>query len=327
MATGLNSLADIADALHKAQRIAITAHVRPDGDAVGSCLGLNRILRDVGKDAHVIDLGPIPDRYRFLIQEGECTTCDAFDFADVDAIVVLDSGAVDRAPEFVQKHQGDIPLINIDHHLSNSLFGSLNFVDTGACSVGEIICDLASAGEFEIGIDAAEALWVAIVTDTGRFSYSNTTPKAMRSAADLLRTGIETSEINHAIYNAMPLRQLQLQGRALQHLTTHENGEVALVTLSREDYRELGCTPADAEDVVNLPRSLAGVKVAVFIYELLDSDETKISLRTSDPYDAAAFCRELGGGGHARAAGCSLTAPLKETCGKILEQMHDLWFA
>jgi len=322
----MNTIDQISQALQKADRIAVTAHIRPDGDAIGSALGLNRILRDAGKEATVIDLGPLPERYLFMFDKGECCNSEDFDFSNIDCIVVLDSGSLDRSPEFIQKLSSDIPVINIDHHISNTEFGKLNFVDTKASSVGEILCRLTPACGFEINPRAAEALWVSIVTDTGRFSYSNTSPATMEAAADLLRTGIRTADINHAIYETTPLRQLKLRGRALERLTTHEDGRIAMATLSRKDYEECGCTPADSEDVVNLPRSLAGVAVAIFLYEFPDAPETKVSLRTSEPYDAAEFCRKLGGGGHARAAGCAIPGTLDSAAPAILEKIHDQWF-
>ena len=323
----MNSINDISDALTSANNIAITAHIRPDGDAIGGCLGLSRILNDAGKSVSVIDLEPVPDRYKFMIDEGECFDSENFDFSDIDCIIVLDSGSLDRSPEFITKWKSKIPLINIDHHLSNTKFGSLNFVDTKASSVGEILCRIAANTGLVINAHAAEALWVSIVTDTGRFSYSNTTPATMSAAAVLLSTGIKTADINHEIYNAMPLRQLKLRGRALERLTIHEDGAIAMVTLSRNDFDELGCSPADTEDIVNLPRSLAGVAVALFLYEFPDTPETKISLRTAEPYDASEFCRKLGGGGHARAAGCALPGTPDSVAEKILELIHKDWFS
>ena len=322
-----HTLADVAAVLRAAHSIVITAHMRPDGDAIGSCLGLLRLLRAAGKTATILDLGPMPDRYRFLLADAECGEASEFDFEPVDCIVVLDSGAIDRAAPFVAEWQDKIPVVNLDHHISNTNFGRFNVVDTKASSVGEIVRDLARAGDLPIPANAAEALWVAIVTDTGRFSYSNTTPRTLEAAADLLKTGIQTAEINHAIYNAMPLRQLRLQGRAIEHLEMHEDGRVALVTLSREDYAELECTAADAEDIVNIPRSLEGVDVAIFLCDILDSSETKASLRTNEGFDASAFCQQLGGGGHARAAGCSLDAPLAAARDAILEHVHRQWFS
>ncbi len=322
----MNSLTDISQAILKAHNFAITAHIRPDGDAIGAALGLNRILKNAGKKSTVIDLGPIPDRYKFLIDAGENCESQDFDFSDVDFIIVLDSGSLDRSPDFISRWKTTIPVINIDHHISNTEFGKLNFVNTKASSVGEILCNLSHEANLTITPHAAEALWVSIVTDTGRFSYSNTTPQTMSAAADLLSTGIQTADINHKIYEEKPLRQLKLRGRALENLTMHEDGKVAMVTLSRNDYTECNCTSADAEEIVNIPRSLEGVAVAIFLYEFADAPETKISLRTSEPYDAAEFCRNLGGGGHARAAGCALQGYLESTTPEILEKIHNQWF-
>lgn len=322
----MNTINEIINTISEAGNIAVTAHIRPDGDAIGGALGLSRILNNAGKTAKVIDLGPIPDRYNFIIDESECCASDDFDFSNVDYIVVLDSGSLERSPDFISKWKPSIPVINIDHHLSNEEFGNLNYVDTKASSVGEIICNIARTSDLTITPHAAEALWVSIVTDTGRFSYSNTTTNTMKAASDLLATGVETADINHKIYEQKPLRQLKLLGRALENLTTYENGSVAIVSLSRKDYTESGCTPADAEGIVNIPRSLEGVKVALFLYEFPDAPETKISFRTSEPYDASEFCRKLGGGGHARAAGCALPGTLESAIPEILNKIHDHWF-
>jgi len=323
----MNTPTDVTAAIRSANTLIVTAHIRPDGDAVGSALGLHRMLLAAGKSSTVVDLGPIPERYQFLIYDGECRSADSVDFGTADCIIALDAGAIERTPEFVAEQKGKVPVINIDHHKSNTSFGDLNWIDETASSVGEMLCMLAATMDLTITADAAEALWVAIATDTGRFSYSNTSPRTMQAASGLLQTDIDIAAINHAIYNAMPLRQLQLQGRALQRLTTHEGGRVAMVTLSRDDYVELGCTSADAEDIVNLPRSLEGVNVAIFLYELLDEPGTKVSLRTSEPYDAAEFCRLFDGGGHARAAGCSLPGTLDSTISQVLERVHAHWFS
>lgn len=323
----MNTYRDIATALSNANTIVITTHVRPDGDAIGSCLGLHRLLKNAGKNPVILDLAPLPERYQFLVKEGDCLSSQSFDFSSVDCIVVLDAGAVDRAPPFVEARAARLPVINVDHHVSNTQFGRLNVVDADACSVGEMLCAFAQAAGYTLTPEIAAPLWVAIVTDTGRFSYSNTTPRTLETAATLLRTGIDTAMLNHNIYDIMPLRKLKLQTRALQQLSTHENDCVAMVSLTREDYAALNCSPADAEDIVNLPRSIEGVGIAVFLYELPDLSETKVSLRTAEPYDAAVFCRQLGGGGHARAAGCALPLPLDAARKETLKHIHNQWFA
>jgi len=322
----MNTPDEIVSALRQTSGIAVTAHIRPDGDAIGACLGLHRILRDIGVESKVVGLGPIPDRYNFMFKDGECLSVEEVDFSKISLIAALDSGAIDRCHSFVAQQQNNVTLLNIDHHLSNTLFGDINYVDTKASSVGEIICEIARQANWNISRDAAEALWVSIVTDTGRFSYSNTTPATMRAASELLKTGIRVADINHAIYNSVHPRQLKLQGRAIDRLSVHEDGRLALTALSRADFSELGCTPADTEEIVNIPRSIAGVEVAVFLYELEDKSETKISLRTAEPYDAAELCRRLGGGGHARAAGCSMPGTIETVYPEIIGIIHRKWF-
>ncbi len=323
----MNTTREIIDAICCAQNIVITAHIRPDGDAIGACLGLHRILKNAGLKTTIVDLAPLPERYIFMVKEGECLSSEAFNFSEIDLIIVLDSGSPDRCAEFVTKLSKTKTIINIDHHISNTKFGTLNYVDPTASSVGEILCKIAQSAEFEITPEAAEALWVSIVTDTGRFSYSNTTPATMDAAAKLLATGIDTSDLNHRIYNIAPLRQIKLKGQAINNLSTHEDGKLAMITLSQEELSAFGCTSADTEDIVNIPRNIAGVSVALFLYEMPDKDETKVSLRTAEPYDAAELCRSLGGGGHARAAGCSLQGRLPTTRTKILEIIHNQWFS
>jgi len=322
----MNTPDEIISELRNAANIVITAHIRPDGDAVGAALGLRRILADAGKTAIIVDLSPIPERYHFLPQPQECLTADSIHFTDVDLIVVLDSGSLDRSPAFIQRHNAKITVINIDHHISNTHFGKLNFVDPNASSVGEIICRLAQTAAMKISRPAAEALWVSIITDTGRFSYSNTTPATMQAAAVLLQTGISPAHINHTVYNSRPLKQVKLQGRAIENLSLHENGRLALTKLSADDFTALECTPADTEEIVNIARDIKGVAVAVFIYDIPEKNETKISLRTDEPYDAAELCRSLGGGGHARAAGCALPGNVTENSDKILNLLHNQWF-
>lgn len=324
----MDDIANVLNALHGAERIAITAHVRPDGDAIGATLGLHRILADAGKASTIVALGPIPDRYAFLLREdiiipAEQTTPEQFDL-----LTILDTGAIDRMPELLQPWLTKVRTLNIDHHPTNTAFADINYVVPTASSVGEIICALANANNLDISKNAAEALWVALVTDTGRFSFSNTTPAAMQAASRLLETGIKTDHINHRIYNAIPLVRLQLQGRAIEHIEIHHQGQLALVSLSRKDFSAYNARGEDAEDIVDIPRSIHGVQIALFLYELPGDGpiQTKASFRTNEPFDAAELCRSLKGGGHARAAGCSIDLPLAEAKKQMLSVIDNLWF-
>lgn len=322
------NLRDAIAAIKAADRIAITTHIRPDGDAIGSTLGLRRILSAAGKAAAIVAMDAVPARYAFLMREDVIIAADATAPESYDLLIVLDTGALDRAPADVQDWIPRVRTLNIDHHPTNTGFADINHVDPIASSVGEMICELARCGGFAINADAAEALWVALITDTGRFAYSNTRPATLQTAAALLQAGVRTDRIDDRIYNTATAAQIRLQGRAIAHLELHENGHCALVSLAREDFAELGCTGEDADEIVNIPRRVSGTEVAVFLYELKGDEprETKASLRTSEPFDAACLCRTLGGGGHARAAGCTLPMPLARAREHILAVIHNTWF-
>lgn len=324
----MNSISDAVNAIATAARIAITPHVRPDGDAIGSVLGLRRMLTLAGKTADIVAMDPVPLRYQFLMRGDVIVAAAQTKPESYDLLIILDTGSPDRVSASIRDWVPRLRTLNIDHHPTNTEFADINTVVPNASSVGEILWYLAIAGGYVIAPDAAEALWVALITDTGRFSYSNTTPAAMRAAAALLETGIDTNRINHQIYNSATAPQVRLQGRAIEHLELHHDGQLAVVSLSREDFAGLACSGEDAEDIVDIPRRINGVKIALFLYELCDKDprETKASFRTSEPFDAAAFCQAFRGGGHARAAGCTLAMPIAEARQQMLEAIRGKWF-
>ncbi|MBN2712193.1 MAG: bifunctional oligoribonuclease/PAP phosphatase NrnA [Planctomycetes bacterium] len=318
---------EVLAAFSKRRSVAITAHQRPDGDALGSSLALRDILRQAGHDAFVVGLEPIPYRYSFMAEKGEIVDPASGWMDKVDLFIILDCGAFDRVGEFAEKAKGKIRMINIDHHNSNTFFGDVNWVDSEASSTGEMIYRLAKEGGLQIPPSAATALWVAIITDTGKFSYENTKADTLRIGADLIDLGAKPAQTEHNLFQSLSLREVKLTERAISRLEMHAKGKVACVTLSNDDFEQLGCIPADAQDIVNIPRSLAGVEVGVFFYELPGGAETKVSLRTAPPYDASNFCKRFGGGGHQRAAGCSFNKKADETKEIVLREMLDYWFS
>jgi len=322
----MSNLSEVAHLLAKSRHVLIVTHLRPDGDALGSSLGLARILRTAGINAQTVGLTPVPPRYQFLPEPDELGDIDTVDLSDVDLVAVLDAGAIDRTHPFVEQIQGRTAILNIDHHQSNTFFGDTNHVDPKASSVGEIVWRIATDAEWTIPAAAAEALWVAIVTDTGRFAYDNTSPEAMAAAGDLLTCGVRTSWIDHMIFSAMPLRQMRLQERAMASIALAERGRLATVAITRDDLAAVNAQPGDTEDIINIPRSIEGVEIAVFFCELPDDPVIKVSFRTTEPYDAAALCKTFGGGGHQRAAGCSIDSNMDETQRIVLERIHDSWF-
>lgn len=322
----MSTLPEVAHLLAQSRHVLIVTHVRPDGDALGSSLGLGRILRSAGLNAQTVGLKPVPPRYQFLPEPDELGDIDTVDSDDIDLVVVLDAGAIDRTHPFVEQFQGRTTILNIDHHQSNTFFGDTNLVDPTASSVGELVWRIANEAGWTIPAAAAEALWVAIVTDTGRFAYDNTSTEAMAAAGDLLTYGVRTSWIDHMIFSAMPLRQMRLQQRAMESITLSEEGRLATVTITRDDLASVNAQPGDTEDIINIPRSIEGVEIALFFCELPDDPVIKVSFRTTEPYDAAALCKTFDGGGHQRAAGCSIDSNMDETQRVVLERIHDTWF-
>lgn len=300
------SASEIIALLRDKKHIIITSHEKPDGDALGSSLALARLLRTCGKQVTLVGYEPLAARYRFLLEAGDLQPMGADTPDDADLLISVDSGDIRRngktAPILAQR----LPVANIDHHQTNSFFGLANWVDPDASSAGEMIYRLAAEWGVALPASAAAPLWVAISTDTGDFNYSNTTSAVLRIAAELLDLGVQPHMIRRELHEQMQQRELALMGRCLERLRVHPSGKISYIWLTRKDFEEFCCSPQDLHDPINLARSVAGVQIAVMIYEVPDEDRVKVSLRTYAPHNAAEFCQNYGGGGHARAAGFSL---------------------
>ncbi|MCX7933701.1 MAG: bifunctional oligoribonuclease/PAP phosphatase NrnA [Planctomycetota bacterium] len=317
---------EIADFLRAKPSLVITAHEQPDGDAVGAVLGLRRILADAGFSAVAMGLQPMPPRYRFLVADGEIRSPGPGWWQGAQALMALDCGAFDRLPDFAQEARGRILIVNIDHHDANHRFGDLNWVDGRASSAGEMVYRLARSLGYAVSSAAAAALWTAIVTDTGQFSYANTSAEVLRLAADLLEKGVDTAAIHRQVYQSFSLAEMRLTERALASLKLHEAGRVATVCLAREDFAACGCGPENVQEIVNIARSVAGVEVGIFFYEPTDEAATKVSVRTVPPLNACDLCRRFGGGGHQRAAGCTVAGRIPEVLPTVLAEVKKMWY-
>ena len=307
--------------LEQAPRIVITAHEKPDGDAVGAALGLWHLLRAAGRPAVVAGLEGARPRLRFLPGLAQNVAAEAVAVEPGDLLVVLDSGALDRIPPPLAALAETVRTVCIDHHKSNLGFGDVAWVDGAASSTGEMIWRLAQSAGWPLTPEAAECLWVAIVTDTGRFAYENTSGATLRAAAELVEQGaVRTAWINDQLYCHAPLRVLRLQQRAMEGLQMVGEGRVAIVGTGPSDLTALGCTLADTEDFVELPREIEGVEIAVFMYETAQ-ETTRVSMRTRGEHDAAALCAVFGGGGHMRAAGCTIGAKLDTAREQLVEHL------
>jgi len=318
-----DSFDPILAAIDGADRIAIATHVNPDGDAAGSSLALYLLLRALGKDARILmdraSLGAPGILYRGV----ETVADPALLPWKPDLLVCLDCADERRlSPKTLAPKIGAWRTVNIDHH-HNARFGALNYVVADASSTGELVYDLARHAGWALTRDVAEALWVAIVTDTGRFSYSCTHPSTLRCAADLLSLGIRAPWLNDELYNQVDERVIRLQQRALASLEKWFDGAVTVISLEAADYEETGCRKSDTEEFVNLARDVRGARLSIFFYSLPGDPATAhLSIRSrepapGDPVDARRVtARELavqfGGGGHDLAAGATLSCSIPE---------------
>src|SRR5690242_14989208 len=302
-----SSRSQLLDALRSNGKFLLTTHERPDGDAVGSLAAMQLVLMALGKDSLAFvaaDEFPLPYEYRFIKLEG-LVTSPPDDLCE-RVLVFLGCGNIDRTRADDLKHE-DHRIINIDHHHDNTRFGTLNHVDARASCTAEIVWDVMHGLGVEITMPIAEALYVGLVTDTGRFMYENTGPRAHEMAAELIAGGLEPHEIYRHLYEGVPQGKLQLLARGLTNVERFDGGLLTVTHLTRDDYRTTGADESYSEGVVDHLRSVEGTAVAGLVREqLADPSTRKVSLRaTDDRIDVSRIARAGGGGGHRRAAGFS----------------------
>ncbi len=307
-------LTAIADALRSHQRFVVVTHENPDGDALGSLLATMLALQALGKDAVMYLAGdtPLPREYGFMPLDGLLRTPPADTGERV--LVAVDCAKAERIgdPEVVAR----APLVlNVDHHHDNTRFGDLNLVVADASSTGEVLRDVLAALGIPLTPDLAEALYIAVVTDTGRFQYTNTTPKALRLAAELVEAGADVHAVFQQVYESVEFAKLKLLARALERAQVLEGGRIVVSHLLRSDFVEVGAAEPYSEGIIDYLRAVEGAELAVLIREPPrdGGPVRRVSLRASvDELDVSAIAREFGGGGHRQAAGFSSDASVAE---------------
>jgi phosphoesterase RecJ-like protein len=321
----LPSREEVLRAIRERDRFCLTTHERPDGDAVGSLAAMQQVLAGLGKDAIAFmpaEEFPLPYEYRFIRLDGLATEPPT-DLCQ-RALVFLDCGNIDRTPvEQLRRDDGTALIINIDHHHDNTRFGAVNHVDPRASCTAEIVWDLAHALGVRITPAMSEALYVGLVTDTGRFMYENTGPRAHEMAAELIAGGLAPHEIYRHLYEGIPQGKLELLARGLTNVERFDGGLLTVTHLTRDDYRTTGADESYSEGVVDHLRSLEGTAVAGLVREQLSDPSTrKVSLRaTDDRIDVSRIARAGGGGGHRRAAGFSTDLEFPELVKFLRDQL------
>ncbi len=307
----------------------LATHENPDGDALGSLIGMQGLLTALGKNSAMFispaDL-PLPREYRAFPLEGLIQEPPA-DIAR-RTVVFLDCGNIDRNSASVLRDGAH--LLNIDHHHDNTRFGTVNYVLGHASCTAEIVWDLMHGLEVAPTPAIAEALYIGLITDTGRFMYENTGPKAHRMAAELIEAGVEVPAVYRRLYEEIPTGKLTLLARALAQLERYDDGELTMAALSAADFEHAEAEESYAEGIIDQLRALQGTKVAALVRELSSGEKKgqhKVSLRaTDDDVDVSIIARAQGGGGHRRAAGFSTSlSPAELVCflrSAIAEQLH-----
>jgi phosphoesterase RecJ-like protein len=302
------SRGEVVEVLRDGGPVCICAHASPDGDALGSLLGLGRSLAATGRDVILYQDGdePFPRELAFLGLEGIARRVP--DDAAERTLIALDCGSalrVDRAGEVVGRFAR---VVNVDHHHDNTLFGDVNLVDAGASCTAEIVAGLLDEAGIPLAEGAPLALYVGLVTDTGRFAYVNTTPRAHRLAAALIEHGVEPAHVFSTLFESLPLARQRLLGLALGRAQVAAGGRLAITSLARADFESTGADDTASDGVVDALRAIEGVELAALVRELRDAGgpARKVSLRSrAGGVDCSAIARERGGGGHPGAAGFS----------------------
>lgn len=294
---------DVLRCIRQGNRFLLTSHANPDGDSIGSALGLARILRSMGKGAVIWNRDATPSIYRPLPGSERIHTGEEHPagFPDkFDGAIVLECPSLDRTG--LDHHLSALPISNIDHHLGNQHYGGVNWVDPGAPAVGEMVYRLAQGLKATLDEETATSLYLTLVTDTGGFRFSNANPAAFEAAASLVREGARPEQVSEWLYESNPLPMIRLLAELLQTLEVHQDGRIATTVLTLEMFERAGASPGDTEGLIDYPRSVAGVQ-AVALLRQREPGRFKVSLRSRGEVDVEKVARPHGGGGHKNAAG------------------------
>lgn len=312
----------VGEALIGARRVALTSHVNPDGDGLGSEVALAHLLQAAGREVVVVNPTPTPARFEFLFHDlprvdRQREAVKELRRADLICVLdIADTGRLGSLGPTVVEHGA--PVVCIDHHASpGSLPPGPRYVDPSAAATGELIYELALANDWPITVPAARAMYVALVTDTGGFRFSNTHPRTLRIAADLLETGIDPESIYLDVYATAPEGRPRLLAETLQTLVVERDIGLAWVTVPPGAMERYELTPDDLDGIVEHPRSIAGVRLAILFREM-SQGRIKVSLRSVGDVDVARFAHAFGGGGHSKAAGVALPGALPEVQETVL---------
>lgn len=313
------SFQNIIGEIKKADSVLIYTHVLMDGDTLGSAVALCKALRAMNKTAFILIEDAIPEYLSFL--DSELCTFDCDVILEPDLSIAVDCTDIERFEKRREKFlQGKVKIC-IDHHHTSGYFADFNYVDEHSASTGELIYKLIGLLDVAVDKQMAEALYVAITTDTGNFQYSNTTAESHRTVAELFEIGIDLGRISVELYQNVRPEKLKLTGEILKTLEMYCDGQVALAIVTQKVLSETNSTIEESEGIVETLRSIRGVEISVFMKEISDN-EIKIGMRAKSYANVAGITQKFGGGGHIKAAGCTINASLAEAKALIVQEVE-----
>lgn len=314
-------LAAFCKALKKHDNFLLACHVLPEGDAIGSILAMESLLRRLGKKTVVVSEDAFPERL-YCLNSKRWNRIETIKRKKFDALVTADCPTLQRIGRVQELLNPETVIFNIDHHISNSYFGRYNYVKPAAAASGEVVYDIFQYFKMKLTKEEAVNLYVALSTDTGSFKYDNTSVRSHQIAAELIKTGIPLEKINEDIYATYSLNKINLYSRLLSRVKTEADGAVAWALLRREDLLHSGATDEDAEGFIDFLKYIREVKIAFFVIETSRPSAIRVSFRSKDPYDVNRIATYFKGGGHKKASGCMIYATVEEAEKMILDRIR-----
>jgi phosphoesterase RecJ-like protein len=313
---------EIAEILRTHDRFLIVTHVNPDGDAVGSLLGMYMALKEMGKQAWALSKEKLPELYDFLPGIKAVLTDGEASVTEPEWIIAVDVASAERISGDIKRLGGRPRTINIDHHPTNPRFGHLNLVDPSATSTAELVFQVLKKAGYTLSADVGKCLYTGLITDTGCFRFAGVGSSTLSLAAEILESGFDPYQVARPLFEEYPLRRLELERLMLERIEVLLDGRLIMSTLLADDFERLGAQVAETEDLVNRLRQSRGVEVGILVTGL-SNELYRVSFRSKGRVDVAMVAASLGGGGHRHAAGLRSSLPLKKLRDLIIQAVAE----